>query len=427
MEILILGLSHKTAPIEIREKLSFSSKELESSLGEITGLPDVREGLILSTCNRVEILAASDNPQRAILNLKKFLSESRDISIYDIEPHLYTYYSEKAIQHIFKVASSLDSMVVGEPQILGQLKEAYRYSTEYKASGSIIHRLLHKAFKVAKRVRSETLIASHAVSVGYAAVELAKKIFAELKDKRVMLIGSGEMAELAAKHLINAEINEMLITNRTFAKAREIAEEIGGTAVNFEVFPFELPGIDIIISSTSAEDYILKYDQVQKVMRLRKNKPMFFIDIAVPRDIDPEINRMANVYLYNIDDLTEVVETNLRGREKEALKAEKIIDREKERFYIWLKNQEIVPTIASLRNKFEAIRSRELEKALKYWPEPGEREKKILENLTDSIVNKIIHDPIQNLKQYGNSLDNSLFIETIRRLFNLDENRNEDK
>jgi glutamyl-tRNA reductase len=427
MEILILGLSHKTAPIEIREKVSFSTKELEYSLDKITKLPHVREGLILSTCNRTEILAVSESPEDAIVNLKKFLSELHEIPIYDIDPYLYTYYSKEAIHHIFKVASSLDSMIVGEPQILGQLKEAYRYSIQFKASGSIMHRFLNKAFTVAKKVRSETLIASHAVSVSYAAVELAKKIFAELKDKKVMLIGSGKMSELAARHLVNAGINEILITNRTLKKSQEIAREIDGQAINFEVFPYELFRVDIVISSTSSEDYIVKYDQVQKAIKLKKNKPMFFIDIAVPRDIDPEINKISNVYLYNIDDLKEVVVANLNERETEALKAEKIIDKEKEQFYLWFKNQEIVPTIVSLKNKCEAIRIKESEKALKYWPKPGKKEREILENLTNSIINKILHDPIQNLKHYGNSVNDSLFIDTIRKLFNLDKDEKEEK
>src|SRR5512136_2432738 len=298
MNIVVVGLSHKTASVEIREKVAFAPNRMEKPLNELAGLPDINEGVIVSTCNRVEIYAATHDIAGGMARLKRFLADYHNVSLEMLEPHLYSYHGEEAIRHVFRVASSLDSMVVGEPQILGQIKTAYGYAAEFNSSGIILNRFLHKAFSVAKRIRTETGIASSAVSVSYAAVELARKIFGDLKDKTVMLIGAGEMCELAARHLLNGGVKGIMVTNRTFERAVKLADEFGGTAVRFDELLGHLKRADIILSSTGAPHFILRRQDVDEVIRIRKNRPMFFIDMAVPRDIDPDINDIDNVYVY---------------------------------------------------------------------------------------------------------------------------------
>ena len=318
-----------------------------------------------------------------------------------LEPHLYSYHGEAATRHVFRVASSLDSMVVGEPQILGQIKTSYGYAAEFKSSGIILNRFLHKAFSVAKRVRTETKIASSAVSVAFAAVELAKKIFGDLSDKTVMLIGAGEMCELAAKHFINTGVRGVMVTNRTYERAVKLAEEFDGKAVNYEDLFDQLHKADIVLSSTGATHFIIKPKDMEEVIRRRKLKPMFFIDIAVPRDIDPKVNDVENIYLYDLDDLHGVVATNLEQRKKESAKAEDIVEQEIGQFFKWLSSLEVTPTIVALRSKFDETRQAELAKTLANWKDlPPEAEKR-LEALTNAIMNKLLHQPTSVLKRTG--------------------------
>jgi len=426
MHIIVVGLSHKTASVEIREKVAFSPNLIEKPLRDLIALDDIIEGVIISTCNRVEIYATTRDIAGGISRIKRFLADHHRISLESLEQHLYSYHSEAAIRHVFRVASSLDSMVVGEPQILGQLKTSYGYAAEYRSSGIILNRFLHKAFSVAKRVRTETKIASSAVSVAFAAVELAKKILGDLSGRTVMLIGAGEMCELAAKHFLNCGASGIMVANRTFSRAERLAEEFGGEAVRFEELFDHLHRADIVLSSTGASHTIIGPKDVEQVVRRRKYKPMFFIDIAVPRDIDARVNDVESAYLFTVDDLQEIVQANLAQRNLEASKAEEIIEQEIGQFFRWLSSLESTPTIVALRSKFEEIRRAELDKTLGGWKDlPPEAEKR-LELLTMAIINKLLHTPTALLKQSGQGGRTDLYTDALRQLFDLQASPQDD-
>jgi glutamyl-tRNA reductase len=426
MHIIVVGLSHKTASVEIREKVAFSPNLIEKPLRDLIALDDIIEGVIISTCNRVEIYATTRDIAGGISRIKRFLADHHRISLESLEQHLYSYHSEAAIRHVFRVASSLDSMVVGEPQILGQLKTSYGYAAEYRSSGIILNRFLHKAFSVAKRVRTETKIASSAVSVAFASVELAKKILGDLSGRTVMLIGAGEMCELAAKHFLNCGASGIMVANRTFSRAERLAEEFGGEAVRFEELFDHLHRADIVLSSTGAPHTIIGPKDVEQVVRRRKYKPMFFIDIAVPRDIDARVNDVESAYLFTVDDLQEIVQANLAQRNLEASKAEEIIEQEIGQFFRWLSSLESTPTIVALRSKFEEIRRAELDKTLGGWKDlPPEAEKR-LELLTMAIINKLLHTPTALLKQSGQGGRTDLYTDALRQLFDLQASPQDD-
>jgi len=426
MNIIVVGLSHKTATVEIREKVAFSPNLIEKPLHTLVSLDDIVEGVIVSTCNRVEIYATTRDIAGGISRIKRFLADHHRISLESLEPHLYSYHSEAAIRHVFRVASSLDSMVVGEPQILGQIKTSYGYAAEYKTSGIILNRFLHKAFSVAKRVRTETRIASSAVSVAFAAVELAKKILGDLSDKTVMLVGAGEMCELAAKHFINSGARGVMVTNRTFERAERLAEDFKGEAVRFEELFEHIHRADIVLSSTGAPHVIIGPKDVEEVVRRRRFKPMFFIDIAVPRDIDPSVNDVENAYLFTVDDLQEIVQANLAQRNLEAEKAEEIIEQEIGQFYKWLSSLDVTPTIVALRNRFEEIRRSELDKTLSGWKEMPPGAEKRLDALTMAIMNKLLHTPTAALKQAGQGGRVDLYVDALRQLFDLQTSPQDD-
>ena len=419
MNIIVVGLSYRTASVEIREKVAFAPTQMEKPLRTLTDLDDITEAIIVSTCNRVEIYATTHDIAGGMARIKRFLADYHSFPLETLEQHLYSYHGEEAIRHVFRVASSLDSLVVGEPQILGQIKTAYGYAAEFRSSGIILNRFLHKAFSVAKRVRTETKIASSAVSVAFAAVELAKKIFGDLSDKTVMLIGAGEMCELAAKHFLNSGARGVMVTNRTYERAEKLAEEFDGKAVRFEDLFDQLHKADIILSSTGAPHCIIGPRDLDEVMRRRKLKPMFFIDIAVPRDIDPGVNDVENVYLYTVDDLQEVVAANLQQRSAEAQKAEEIVNQEIGQFFKWLSTLEVTPTIVALRSKFDEIRRAELEKTLGSWKELPPDGQKRLEALTNAIMNKLLHPPTSLLKQSGQGGRIDLYVDALRNLFEL--------
>jgi glutamyl-tRNA reductase len=421
MELIVLGLNHKTAPIEIRERLAFPEDRIETALHQVKSLTSLKENMILSTCNRVEIYAASREIENAILDLKHFLSRYHALSLKEFEKNLYSFVGEEAVKHIFRVASSLDSMVVGEPQILGQIKSAYNIAVESKTSGLILHRLLHRAFHVAKRVRTETKIGDRAVSVSFVAVELAKKIFETLEKKTVLLIGAGEMCELAARHLVSEGVEKVLVTNRTYERAVALAQEFKGEAIPFDEIGQGLKKADIVISATDSPQYLIHHDQVTKVIKDRKNRPIFFIDIADPRNIEPSVGDIENIYLYNIDDLKKVADENIKDRRKEAQKAEAIVQEEVIKFVNWYHSLEVTPTIVALRKKFEEIRKKELEKTLSLHPDMSDKEKKSLEALTSAILNKILHTPSTLLKQSNDEAMADLYLDTLRTLFQLPE------
>jgi len=419
MELIVIGLNHKTAPIEIRERLAFPEDRIENALNQVKSLPSLKENMILSTCNRVEIYAAVRETEKAIVYLRDFLSQYHGFPLKEFEKNLYSLIGEEAVRHIFRVASSLDSMVVGEPQILGQIKSAYNIAVEAKTSGLILHRLLHRAFHVAKRVRTETKIGNSAVSVSFVAVELAKKIFGSLEKRTVLLLGAGEMCELAARHLVSGGIEKVLVANRTYERAVALAQEFKGEPIPFEEMNRGLRTVDIVISATNSPQYLLHPEQVAKVMKDRKQKPIFFIDIADPRDIEPRVGDIENVYLYNIDDLQKVANDNIQNREKEAQKAEAIVQDEVIKFVNWYQSLEVTPTLVSLRKKFEEIRSNELAKILSMHPDFSDKERQSLEALTSAIINKILHAPLTLLKQKDEDAMADFYLDALRTLFGL--------
>ncbi|MBI5559695.1 MAG: glutamyl-tRNA reductase [Deltaproteobacteria bacterium] len=421
MNLVIVGLNHRTAPIEIREKLSFPPDTLGEPLKRLTANYGINECVILSTCNRVEVIGVVHEIEKGVWEIKRFLSEYHNIPLGTLDGHLYVHTGEDAARHLFRVSSGLDSMVMGEPQILGQAKDAYSAAVCNSAAGVIINKLFHKAFSVAKRVRTETRIGASAVSVSFAAVELAKKIFGNLTGTTVMLIGAGEMAELAARHLLSNGVREVLITNRTYEKAVEMAREFRGTAIMFREFQHYLKSADIVISSTASVNFIIRPDDVAAVMKERKHRPMFFIDISVPRNIDPLVNNLDNAYVFDIDDLQGVVEANLKERAKEARQAEAIIDEEIRTFYRWVDSLDVVPTIIALQQSLERVRKTELEKALSQLSGITEKDREVLEAMTVAIIKKIIHNPVTHLKKESKSVDGDFYIDAVRRLFDLEK------
>ncbi len=420
MRILVTGLNHKTAPVEVRERLAFDGPKLEEGLKELLRLKNVEEGLIISTCNRVELYTHVKEIESAIEEIKSFLSGFHSIPPESLEGSLYFHSERDAIRHVFRVASSLDSMVVGEPQILGQVKDAFEFALKRKATGVLLNKLLKKAISVAKRVRTETRIAENAVSISYAAVELAKKIFADLSEKTFMLLGAGEMAELAVRHLINNGVRDVTVANRTYERGVELAKEFCGRAIKFDDFKEELVNTDIIICSTGAPTYILYKEDMQKIMKERKNRSVFIIDISVPRNIDPEINDIDNVFLYDVDDLQGVVDANILERRKEAERAEAIVNEEVEKFLKWQSSLDAVPTIVALRNKAEEIKQTELERLFNRLPELDERQRNIIMTSVNAIVNRLIHPPTAALKE--DHEDRESLIAMIKTLYGLEEN-----
>ncbi|MBI3377682.1 MAG: glutamyl-tRNA reductase [Nitrospirae bacterium] len=419
MNILIVGLNHKTADVDIRERLAFNGQKLEEGLQRIKTLPDVKEAVILSTCNRVEIYAAVTNAAAAHEAIKNFISEFHGIDRSALETSLYAYEDINAVRHVFRVASSLDSMIVGEPQILGQIKDAFDFSLQKKTTGILLNKLMKKTISVAKRIRTETKIAENAVSISFAAVELAKKIFTDLSTKSFMLLGAGDMAELAARHLMSSGVKDVLVANRTYESGEKLAKEFNGRAVRFDDFIHEMVHTDIVICSTGASKYVLMKEQMQKVMKERRHKPVFIIDISVPRNIDPSINDIDNVYLYDVDDLHGIVDTNKLERQKEAEKAEGIIAEEIETFQKWLASLDSVPTVVALRNRADAVKKEEIEKLLNKLPALGEKEKEAVEYMANAIINKLIHPPTAALKE--DSEDKDILIAAIRKLYGLDK------
>ena len=424
--ILNIGLNHETAPLEVRECLAKDPKNPVLVLKALRQVNEIKEAFFLSTCNRVEVLCVTDRPSESEQAVTQLLSDLGGIPKERLDEYLFVYQEIDAVRHIFRIASSLDSMVVGEPQILGQMKEAYTLSVAEKTSGVILNRLLHKAFHAAKRVRSETGIADAAVSIAYAAVELAKKIFYDLSDRKVLLIGAGEMAELIARHLLNFGVRSLVVANRTFDKAVPLADFFKGQAVSFEEIGARILEDDIVIASTAAPDYIVTRDLLKGLMRRRRNRPLFFIDIAVPRNVEPEVNEIENVYLYDIDDLKGVVAVNLEQRRSEAIKAERIVDEETIRFGHWLRTLEVVPTIIDLKEKAEKIRNMEMQKSLVHLGAFLPEQLQAVETLTLSITEKILNDPILLLKRKAERPTKDVFLDLTRTLFNLDQDKNEE-
>ena len=419
MNILAIGLSHKTASVELREKVAFNGPKLEEGLLGLKQLSGVNEVTLLSTCNRVEIYLSVKDRIAAAEAVKDFISGFHGIGRPEFERSLYVHDNTEAVRHVLRVASSLDSMIVGEPQILGQLKDAFEFSLSKKTTGVLLNRLMKKAISTAKRVRTETRIAENAVSISFAAVELAKKIFTELSGKAFMLLGAGEMAELAARHLVSSGVTDVKVSNRTYSRGCELASDFNGKAVRFEDFISELVHTDILICSTGAPTYVLLKDQMQRVMKERRHRPVFLIDISVPRNIDPEINKIDNVYLYNVDDLQEVVDTNILERKKEATKAETIVEEEVAKFDHWLTTLDSVPVIVALRQKAEDIRRDEIEKFRNKYPDLDREKMEAVEHLASALTNKLIHNPTVALKESAEDREMITFV--VKKIYGISD------
>jgi glutamyl-tRNA reductase len=421
MKLLITGLSHHTAPVEVRERLAFEENTLLDALDRLRRRPGMIEGMILSTCNRVEVAVTAEEQSDAEGSIERFLAESRSVERDWVSPYLYRYNGPDAIRHLFRVASSLDSMVVGEPQILGQLKSAYALAKECGAISGYLDLVMTRAFNVAKRVRTETEIGTSAVSISYAAVELARDIFGSLAGKRVLLAGAGKMAESAARHLRRAGVSDILVTNRTRSRADLLAEEFQGQVIPYEDFVVVLAEIDILLTSSAAPHFILTREQMRGVISRRRNRPMFLIDIAVPRNIEPSVNQLDNVFLYDIDDLDRVVKSNLQARQNVAEQAEEIITEEVERMVLRLKTREVTPTIISLQEQLEQLRAAEIERARGRLGALTPQQEEAIEALTRGIINKIAHGPITEMRRKASDPDGIHLMNTIRKLFRLGE------
>ena len=426
MHLIVVGLSHKTAPVEIREKLAVPESRLGEALSRLCTYPGIREGVLLSTCNRVEVYSVVDDVEAGYGRIQEFLADTHlSLSSEQLTPHLYWHTGDRAIAHLFRVAASLDSMIIGESQILGQLKDAFEVALGHKTTGVIMNKVVKKAISVAKRVRTETKIAETAVSVSYAAVELAKKIFSNLDEKSVLLVGAGEMAKLAARHLIAQGVQHVRITTRTPQHAIELAAKFGGIPVPFEQFKVEMASADIVLVSTGAAHYIVGADDVERAVEQRGNRPMFLIDISVPRNIDPAVRHVDNAFLFDIDDLKHRVEQNRAERLQEAEKAERMVVEEVGATIEWMKSLEVTPTIVALRNRVDDIKRAEVDKALGRLGHLSQQDRELVENLASSIVNKLIHRTMVTLKSEVNSSNGPAFVEAARRFFHLDQSSSE--
>jgi glutamyl-tRNA reductase len=419
LALFVAGLSHRNAPVELRELLALDEDKLRELLRDVAGAGVVREAIILSTCNRVEAYAVADVPGEARAAVFRQLCRHRGVEPASVEAALYTHAEGDAVRHAFRVASSLDSMVIGEPQILGQVKDAFALAQSCEAVGPALHSLFTQAFAVAKKVRTETEIARHAVSVSFAAVELAKKIFAGLEGKAVLLVGAGKMSELAARHLVEQGVFPVYVTNRTWARAQEMARALSGTALPFDELPTALGAVDIVITSTAAPEPVIRRDAVQRVMHGRRGRPLFFIDIAVPRDVEGSVGALDDVYCYDIDDLKQVVDANIRERVREAHRAEALVDREVAKFLARQGDVEVIPTIVSLRERLEAIRAGEVKRTLARLPGATPETREAIEALSAAIVNKILHAPITKLRESSRAGTPRSWLDLVHELFGL--------
>lgn len=420
MSIVLVGLNHTTAPIEVRERVAFSREGITDALRRLVQVEGIQEGLILSTCNRVEILASAQNQIDDTERIKTFLYSYHAMTPPALQPYLYVYRESEAIRHVFRVACSLDSMILGEPQILGQVKQAYYLASEAGSIGTYLNALMHRTFSVAKRVRSETSIADSAVSVSYAAVELAKKIFGTLQGKTVLIAGAGKMSELATKYLKRSGVDKIFVCNRTFERAQELATLFNGQAVRYEDLLPSLVRSDIVIVSTNAPEYIISKGDVQQIIGRRKNKPIFLIDISVPRNIEPDVNEVDNVFSYDIDDLQAVVQANIKERTREAEEAEKLIDQEVIAFSQRLKSLDVTPVIVALRERIQEICYSELERHLRKSGNYNPEQRKELEMMVDRIVKKIAHPLIMQMKDPEETARRKAdYIETVKKIFKL--------
>ena len=419
MLIIVVGVNHRTAPVEIREKLSFSEGAIKEALTKLNALPAIDGCVIVSTCNRTEIYAATMELDDGLHDIWRFLSKRSGVDISEIKNYTYSHTLYDTIRHLFRVSSGLDSMILGETQILGQIKDAYELSRKQGATNRVINTLFQQALSVGKKVRSETGIDRHAVSISYAAVELAKQSMGSLEGKSVLVIGAGKMSELTVKHLVANGVSGVIVSNRSYERAMGLARQFNGQAVNFSELYKYMTVADIVISCTAASHYVVKLEKFRLVMEGRPNQKIFIIDIAVPRDIDPTISNLPGVTLYDVDDLQNVVDSNLAERKLAAIAAEEIIEDKLDEFMKWLSTQFVVPTIIALKNKTEVIKENELQKAFNRLGNLSEHDKKVINGLAGAIVSQILHEPVTQLKAYAVTPQGHLYTEILQNLFSL--------
>jgi glutamyl-tRNA reductase len=424
MRLVLVGVNHRTAPLQLREKLAYRPEEIPAALEQMRA-QGVREALILSTCNRVEWTAALEDAAAAEPFIESLL-ERPGVTLDELQPHLYLFEGQEAIKHLFRVAASLDSMIVGEPQILGQLKVAFAQAREHGAIGNVLDTVVTRAFNVAKRIRTETEIGQNGVSVGYAAVELAREIFGSLHKKRVLIVGAGKMSEGAAKHLMRAGAAEIFLTNRTPERAQDLAKLFSGEVMRYEAFPQRLGEVDIVITSSAAPGYVITREMVRRAIETRKSQPVFLIDIAVPRNIDPAVQELEHAFLYDIDDLQRLATTNLRAREGVAQRAESIVTEEVSRLEAKLREREVAPTIVSLQEQLEAIRRDTVSRYRGKLGTLTAEQEEALDAITRGIVNKIAHGPISEMRRQagqapaaGEEPQEAELVSAVRRIFRL--------
>ncbi len=418
MSLIVLGINHKTAPVEIREQLSFNSSILSSALTDLLALPNVNEAAILSTCNRTEIY--SDLIDEDINTLILWLAHYHKLSEKDIIPYIYSHFAEKAIQHILRVACGLDSMILGEPQILGQMKQTFQSAQQAKTIHSVLHKLFEYSFRCAKQVRTDTKIGESTISVAFAAVSLAKQIFSQFSSHTALLIGAGETIELVARHLQEHNIGRMIIANRTLENAHQLASDFNAYAIALSELPYHLAEADIIISSTGSPLPILGKGSIESAIKKRKYKPMLMVDIAVPRDIEPEVKMLEDVFLYTVDDLQEIIDEGLQSRQQAALKAEEIVDTQVMHFIHWLQSLHSINVIKKFRQQAEGIAAQAQQKALKQLAN-GQPPEAVITELTKQLTNKLIHTPCIQIKQAGINQRYEI-LDLVRELFNLPKN-----
>ncbi|MCD9022731.1 glutamyl-tRNA reductase [Cohnella silvisoli] len=421
MHLIVVGLNYRTAPVEVRERFALSEREMPLALQALKQTTGILEGVIVATCNRTELYAVVDRLHLCGHYIRAFMEQWFKIPRKDFNSHLYMYEDDRAVEHLFRVTSGLDSMIIGETQILGQVRDAFLLAQEEQATGTLFNRLFKQAITVAKRAHSETSIGESAVSVSYAAVELGKRIFGRFDDKTVMIVGAGKMSELTAQHLHSNGAKEVLVVNRTLEKAEELAEKFQGTAMPLDEALSRLKDADIIISSTGAEKFVITRKHIEAAMAARKKKPLFLIDIAVPRDIEPACGDIPNVFLYDIDDLEGIVETNLAKRRKEAAIIEEMIADEQEAYRQWYATLGVSPLIRALQEKAAAIQENTMESLFRKLPELDDRQVKVIRKLTKSIVNQVIHDPILRIKELAADKRSDEALKLFVQLFALED------
>ena len=419
MNLTLVGINHRTAPVEVRERMHIPEARLAQAVSDLIHREGIREGLILSTCNRVEVMTAAEDRVDAEPIIQQFLADHHRFELGSYQRFFYRYQQQEVVRHLFRVASSLDSMILGEPQILGQLKRAYALAREAGGLNGSLMEIVNQALAVARRVRRETALGSAAVSVSYAAVELAKKIFGSLEGRTIFVIGAGKMSELAAKHLLRSGASAIYVTNRTYERAVQLAAAFRGTAIAFEQLFEHLPKADIVISSTGAAGYVVNKEHVARILSARRNRPVFFVDIAVPRDIDPLVNELDNAFVYDIDDLGQVVEANKKQREREAVWAEEIVQEEVQKTMRRLASRDLVPTIVALEDRLNAIREGEMERYNTRLGNLTSEQRQAVDALTRGIMNKILHGPITELKSGAGQPEQAALVRLVRKIFGL--------